>query len=65
MRSLNKWLVENQEVCARMACRDTGKTSQSCFRCRTALYSFISDIDSGGCCAGRDNHDVFKVGMAH
>ncbi|KAJ7739684.1 meiotic sister-chromatid recombination aldehyde dehydrogenase [Mycena maculata] len=26
MRSLNKWLVENQEVCARTACRDTGKT---------------------------------------
>ncbi|KAJ6608610.1 Aldehyde/histidinol dehydrogenase [Mycena sp. CBHHK59/15] len=26
MRSLSKWLVENQEVCARMACRDTGKT---------------------------------------
>ncbi|KAJ7349173.1 Aldehyde/histidinol dehydrogenase [Mycena albidolilacea] len=26
MRSLNKWLVENQDVCARTACRDTGKT---------------------------------------
>lgn len=26
MRSLLKWLVENQEVCARVACRDTGKT---------------------------------------
>ncbi|KAJ7702278.1 meiotic sister-chromatid recombination aldehyde dehydrogenase [Mycena rosella] len=26
MRSLNKWLVENQEACARTACRDTGKT---------------------------------------
>ncbi|KAJ7168193.1 Aldehyde/histidinol dehydrogenase [Mycena crocata] len=26
MRSLNKWLVENQDVCARIACRDTGKT---------------------------------------
>ncbi|KAJ6500530.1 meiotic sister-chromatid recombination aldehyde dehydrogenase [Mycena sanguinolenta] len=26
LRSLNKWLVENQDVCARTACRDTGKT---------------------------------------
>ncbi|CAA7265354.1 unnamed protein product [Cyclocybe aegerita] len=26
MRSLLKWLVDNQEVCARVACRDTGKT---------------------------------------
>ncbi|KAJ7632158.1 Aldehyde/histidinol dehydrogenase [Roridomyces roridus] len=26
MRTLKKWLVENQEVCARTACRDTGKT---------------------------------------
>lgn len=26
VRSLKKWLVENQEMCARVACRDTGKT---------------------------------------
>ncbi|KAG2041409.1 Aldehyde/histidinol dehydrogenase [Suillus americanus] len=26
MRSLLKWLVENQELCARVACRDSGKT---------------------------------------
>jgi acyl-CoA reductase-like NAD-dependent aldehyde dehydrogenase len=26
IKSLMKWLVENQEVCARVACRDTGKT---------------------------------------
>ncbi|KAF8655795.1 hypothetical protein AX16_002881 [Volvariella volvacea WC 439] len=26
MRSLLKWLVDNQEACARVACRDTGKT---------------------------------------
>ncbi|KIJ53786.1 hypothetical protein M422DRAFT_154788 [Sphaerobolus stellatus SS14] len=26
VRSLKKWLLENREVCARMACRDTGKT---------------------------------------
>jgi acyl-CoA reductase-like NAD-dependent aldehyde dehydrogenase len=28
MTSLKKWLVENQETCARVACRDTGKTSE-------------------------------------
>lgn len=27
IRSLLKWLVDNQDVCARVACRDTGKTS--------------------------------------
>ncbi|CAL1694478.1 unnamed protein product [Somion occarium] len=26
IRSLNKWLVDNQETCARVAARDTGKT---------------------------------------
>ncbi|EIN13899.1 Aldedh-domain-containing protein [Punctularia strigosozonata HHB-11173 SS5] len=26
VRSLKKWLVENQDTCARVACRDTGKT---------------------------------------
>ncbi|EPT03543.1 hypothetical protein FOMPIDRAFT_1022465 [Fomitopsis schrenkii] len=26
MLSLKKWLVDNQETCARVACRDTGKT---------------------------------------
>ncbi|KAI0931527.1 hypothetical protein AcV5_005005 [Taiwanofungus camphoratus] len=26
IRSLKKWLVDNQEVCAKLACRDTGKT---------------------------------------
>lgn len=26
IRSLMKWLVENQDLCARVACRDTGKT---------------------------------------
>lgn len=29
MRSLKKWLVDNQETCAKVACRDTGKTSTS------------------------------------
>ena len=26
IRSLLKWLVDNQDACARVACRDTGKT---------------------------------------
>lgn len=30
IRSLKKWLVDNQEACARVACRDTGKTRESC-----------------------------------
>lgn len=29
MRSLQKWLVDNQEACAKVACRDTGKTCES------------------------------------
>ena len=28
IRSLKKWLVDNQEACARVACRDTGKTRE-------------------------------------
>lgn len=27
LRSLQKWLVDNKESCAKVACRDTGKTS--------------------------------------
>lgn len=34
VRSLLKWLVENQDVCARVACRDTGKT------CKLLDWSF-------------------------
>ena len=32
IRSLKKWLVENREACARVACRDTGKTSKAASR---------------------------------
>ena len=28
VRSLLKWLVDNQELCARVACRDSGKTRE-------------------------------------
>ena len=30
IRSLKKWLVDNQGACARVACRDTGKTRELC-----------------------------------
>lgn len=36
MRTLLKWLVDNQDACARMACRDTGKT------CALLLSKFTS-----------------------
>jgi acyl-CoA reductase-like NAD-dependent aldehyde dehydrogenase len=26
IRSLKAWIIENQELCAKVACRDTGKT---------------------------------------
>lgn len=29
IRTLMKWLVDNQDVAARVACRDTGKTRES------------------------------------
>ena len=32
MRSLKKWLVDNQETAAKVAARDTGKTCESCHR---------------------------------
>ena len=38
MSSLLKWLVDNQELCARVACRDTGKTR---------AYGSTSSADSG------------------
>ena len=28
MKSLKRWLVENQDACARVACRDSGKTCE-------------------------------------
>ena len=31
VRSLLKWLVDNQDACARVACRDTGKTCKKYF----------------------------------
>jgi acyl-CoA reductase-like NAD-dependent aldehyde dehydrogenase len=31
MRSLLRWVVKNRETCARVACRDTGKTSEGLY----------------------------------
>ena len=35
IRSLLKWLVDNQDACARVACRDTGKTCKIYFPCQS------------------------------
>jgi acyl-CoA reductase-like NAD-dependent aldehyde dehydrogenase len=37
MRSLLRWVVKNREACARVACRDTGKTSKRWFWCGVPL----------------------------
>lgn len=37
IRSLKKWLVDNQEMCARVACRDTGKTCECILHLRCDL----------------------------
>lgn len=44
VRSLKKWLVENQEVCARVACRDTGKTRGCSLFCYPWVAHFKRDI---------------------
>lgn len=44
IRSLNKWLVDNQESCAKVACRDTGKT-------RTLSCTGVEvEVDGSGYC---------------
>jgi len=51
MKSLKRWLVENQDACARVACRDSGKTCElagsyiCCHRC-TRVDGFISVLDA-------------------
>lgn len=46
IRSLMKWLVDNQEVCARVACRDSGKTC-TYNKPIHALSTFDLDVCSG------------------
>lgn len=51
VRSLKKWLVENQDVCAQTACRDTGKTRTShlllsCWLCDEICSVFFVVIDA-------------------
>jgi hypothetical protein len=66
VRSLNKWLVENQEVCARVACRDTGKTCRFFSFCHP-IFSFwklkFATSDRRG--LWRNFDDLFKDGVAH
>ena len=44
LRSLLKWLVDNRDVCARVACRDTGKTSEHTARTLNKLLGLILSI---------------------
>ena len=47
MLSLKKWLVDNQETCARVACRDTGKT---CKRpCRSSPLNIMVTLWLNDC----------------
>ena len=51
MKSLKRWLVENQNACARVASRDSGKTCEldgpcPCFP-RTHVDCFVSVLDAG------------------
>jgi len=51
MKSLKRWLVENQDACARVAARDSGKTcelapSYLSFRC-TRVNHLVSVLDAG------------------
>lgn len=44
MKSLKRWLVENQDVCARVSARDSGKTCKSLVSC--VLFDFELIISS-------------------
>ena len=44
MRSLKKWLVDNQETCAKVACRDTGKTSEYPFGQRVVCWCMCAHV---------------------
>ena len=41
VRTLKSWLVKEKELCARVTCRDTGKTSKA-FACAVKLLTLIS-----------------------
>ena len=52
MKSLKRWLIENQDACARVACRDSGKTCElvnSDFACPpwTPVDHIMSVLDAG------------------
>ena len=61
MRSLLKWLVENQEACARVACRDTGKTCKP-IMLRLGWESEL-DFSSNRCRSWRNSDDVLETGV--
>ena len=52
MKSLKRWLVENQDACARVACRDSGKTcklasSYLSFDTSTDYFASVLDTSLG------------------
>ena len=52
VRSLLKWLVDNQEICAKVAARDTGKTRT--LPTEYLRHIFTQAFFSIGCIYGRD-----------
>lgn len=64
VRSLKKWLVEHQEVCARTACRDTGKTREYLY-CLDFMRLTTARACSYRRCTGRDPDNMFEDGLAN
>jgi hypothetical protein len=62
LRSLNKWLVENQLVCARVACRDTGKTCEGFQRLAESETDFSTSDRRR---SWGDHYDLLEVGVDH
>jgi acyl-CoA reductase-like NAD-dependent aldehyde dehydrogenase len=66
IRSLMKWLVDNQKGCAQVACRDTGKTCKSrvCGDGMPALMCWrLFVCSSDRCRTWRNNGNLLKDGV--
>lgn len=59
VRSLKKWLVDNQKECAQVACRDTGKTCAS----RSSLYFNTEPPPSGRRIPWGNSHNLLQDGV--
>lgn len=64
MLSLKKWLVDNQETCARVACRDTGKTCERRWHI-FLLNTVMTTVSSAGCWVGGGSDNLFETGLAY